>query len=100
MDYAASAWFRPHKRGTKRLFNRLDQVQRVGARIILRAFRQVSLEVLEAEAYLEIITHRLTSRTAKHVGKLLTADQSNPAREALLIKTWSDRHCRLSVWIG
>jgi hypothetical protein len=59
---------------------------RIGARIILRAFRQVSLEVLEAEAYLESTTHRLTNRTAKHIGKLLAADQSNPAREALLIK--------------
>jgi hypothetical protein len=74
MDYAASAWFRLDKWGTERLLNRLGQVQRVGVRIILRAFRQVSLEVLEAEACLETITHRLTSRTARHAGKLLTAD--------------------------
>jgi hypothetical protein len=83
MDYATSAWFGPGKWGTERHLNRLDQVQRLGARIILRAFRQVSLEVLEAEACLETTTHRLTSRTAKHAGKLLAADQSNPAREAL-----------------
>jgi hypothetical protein len=93
MDYAASAWFRPDKWGTERLLNRLGQVQRVGARIILRAFRQVSLEVLEAEACLETTTHRLTSRTARHTGKLLAADQSNPARVVLLIKNKSDRHC-------
>jgi hypothetical protein len=93
MDYTTSAWFRLDKWGTERLLNRLGQVQRVGVRIILRAFRQVSLEVLEAEACLEITTYRLTSRTAKHAGKLLTADQSNPAREALLIKNKSDRHC-------
>jgi hypothetical protein len=93
IDYAASVWFGLDKRGTMRLLNRLRRVQRVGVRIILRAFRQVSLEVLEAEACLEITIYRLTSRTAKHAGKLLAADQSNPAREALPIKNRSDRHC-------
>jgi hypothetical protein len=90
MDYAASAWFGPGKRGTERLLNRLGQVQRLGARTILRAFRQVSLGVLEAEACLETARDRLTRRTAKHTGKILAADQDNPAREALLLKNWSN----------
>jgi hypothetical protein len=45
------------------------------------------LEVLEVEAYLELITYRLTNRIVKHIGKLPISDQINPAREALLIKT-------------
>ena len=90
MDYAASAWFGPGKRGTERLLNRLGQVQRLGARTILRAFRQVSLGVLEAEACLETAKDRLTRKTAKHAGKILAADQDNPAREALLLKNWSN----------
>jgi hypothetical protein len=90
MDYAASAWFRPGKRSTERLLNRLGQVQRLGARTILRAFRQVSLGVLEAEACLETARDRLTYRTAKHARKILAAGQDNPAREALLLKTWDN----------
>jgi hypothetical protein len=39
IDYAASVWFGLGKRGTERLLNRLRQVQRLGARITLRAFR-------------------------------------------------------------
>jgi ribonuclease HI len=95
LDYAASVWFGPGKRGTERLLNRLGQVQRLGARITLRAFRQVSLGVLEAEACLETARDRLTWRTAKHAAKLLAADQDNPAREALLINTWANnfRYC-------
>ena len=71
MDYAALAWFGLEKRGTEQLLNQLGQVQRLGARTILRAFRQVSLEVLEAEAFLETAKDRLTRRTAKHARKLL-----------------------------
>ena len=87
--------FGPGERGTERLLNQLGQVRRLGARTILRAFRQVSLEVLEAEAFLETTKDRLTRRTVKHARKLLDANQDNPAREALLINTWSNntRYC-------
>lgn len=91
MDYAASAWFGPGKRGTERQLNRLGQVQRLGARTILRAFRMVSLEVLEAEAYLKTARCRLTRKTANHAGKLLAAQEDNPARQAMLIRTRSTR---------
>jgi hypothetical protein len=95
MDYAASAWFGLGKRGTERLLNRFGQVQRLGARITLRAFRQVSQGVLEAEACLQTARDRLTWRTAKHTAKLLAADPDNPVREALLINTWANNfgHC-------
>ena len=56
----------------------------------------MSLEVLEAEAFLETAKDRLTCRTAKHVGKLLAANQDNPAREVLWINNrWSNsnRYC-------
>jgi hypothetical protein len=71
------------------------RLQRLGARIILRAFRQVSLGVLEAEACLETARDRLTWRTAKYAAKLLAADQDNPVWEALLINTWANnfRYC-------
>jgi hypothetical protein len=57
--------------GTKGILNRLSQVQKLGVRLILRAFRQVSLEVLEVEACLELARDRLTYRTIKHTVKLL-----------------------------
>jgi hypothetical protein len=37
VDYAASAWFGPGRRGTLRLCHALEKVQRTGARAILRA---------------------------------------------------------------
>jgi hypothetical protein len=38
MDYAALAWFGLGKMGTEGILNQLSQVQRLGARLILRAF--------------------------------------------------------------
>jgi hypothetical protein len=32
----------------------------------------------------------LICKTAKHARKILAADQDNPAREALLLKNWSN----------
>jgi hypothetical protein len=37
IDYAASTWYRPGKHRVVRLANALDNVQRLGARMILRA---------------------------------------------------------------
>jgi hypothetical protein len=47
----------------------------------------VSLEVLEAEAYLESARDRLTYRTVKHARKLLVVGKENLVREVLLICT-------------
>jgi len=74
MDYAALVWFGLGKRGTEQLFNQLRQVQQLRARTILQAFYQVSLKVLEAEAFLETAKDRLTCRIARHARKLLAAN--------------------------
>jgi hypothetical protein len=58
-DYAASAWYGPGKPGVIRLAHALEKVQRVGARMILRAWKAVSLPILEAEAYLKSTKQRL-----------------------------------------
>jgi hypothetical protein len=53
----------------------------------------VSLEVLEAEAYLESARGRLTYRTTKHTRELLVADKANLVREVLLIYTRRAKYC-------
>jgi ribonuclease HI len=59
MDYAASTWYGTSKKGTKTLLRPLIKTQRLGARLILRAWKAVALPVLEAEASLEDTTTRL-----------------------------------------
>ena len=59
LDYAASAWYGPGKKGVPRLTNALDKVQRLGARMILRAWKRVALPILEVEACLESATERI-----------------------------------------
>jgi hypothetical protein len=50
VDYAASTWYGTGRKGQKELLQSLGKVQRLGARCILRAWKAVSLPVLEAEA--------------------------------------------------
>ncbi|THX99624.1 hypothetical protein D6D01_10435, partial [Aureobasidium pullulans] len=52
-DYAASSWFSQARRGISRLVSRVERIQKMGAKIILRAFNGVALRILEAEASLE-----------------------------------------------
>jgi hypothetical protein len=66
-----------------RLANTLDNVQRLGARMILRAWKRVALPVLEAEAYLETTAKRLQRKVATHIVKLISLPCSNPARKAI-----------------
>jgi hypothetical protein len=82
-DYAASAWYGPGKPGVIRLVHALEKVQRVGARMILRAWKAVSLPILEAEAYLESTKKRLDQKVIAHTVKLISLPRSNPARRAL-----------------
>jgi hypothetical protein len=84
IDYAASAWFGPGKRGTVRLCYALGKVQRLGARAILRAWKAVTLPILEAEANLEATRVRLTRKVVVHTIKLLALLIDNPARKALV----------------
>lgn len=66
-----------------RLANALDNVQKLGARMILRAWKRVALPVLEAEAYLETTVRRLQRKVAAHTVKLISLPCSNPARKAI-----------------
>jgi hypothetical protein len=68
---AASAWYRPGRRGTARLTHMLEKVQRLGARTMLRAWKRAALPILEAEAYLETTTERPEGKVAAQVVKLI-----------------------------
>jgi hypothetical protein len=83
LDYAASAWYGPGKVGVLRLTNALDKVQRLGARMILRAWKSVALPILEAEACLEPTTERILRKVTKHVVEVLTLPTDNPTRQAI-----------------
>jgi len=83
-DYAASAWYGPGKVGVVRLVNALKKVQRLGARLITRAWKKVALPILEAEACLESTKECLERKVSAHVTKLISLPKSNPARKALL----------------
>jgi ribonuclease HI len=83
-DYAASAWYGPGKVGVVRLVNALEKVQRLGARLITRAWKKVALPILEAEACLEPTKERLGRKVSAHVTKLISLPKSNPAKKALL----------------
>jgi ribonuclease HI len=84
VDYAASAWFGPGQKGTVRLCNALDRVQRMGARAILRAWKAVALPILEAEANVESTATRLTRKVTAHAVKLLMLPIDNPVRKAVV----------------
>jgi ribonuclease HI len=83
-DYAASAWYGPGKVGVVKLVNALEKVQRLGARLITRAWKKVALPILEAEACLEPTKERLERKVSAHVTKLISLPKSNPAKRALL----------------
>jgi hypothetical protein len=82
IDYAASAWYGPGKPGVVRLTHALEKV-RLGAILILRAWKAVSLPILEAEAFLELTKERLDKKVIAHTAKLISLPNSNPVRKAL-----------------
>jgi ribonuclease HI len=92
IDYAASTWFGPGKRGTVRLCHALGKVQRLGARAILRAWKAVALPILEAEANVEATRVRLTRKVVAHATKLLALTIDNPVRKALVYAQGVQRH--------
>jgi hypothetical protein len=83
-DCAASAWYGPGKVGVVRLVNALEKVQRVGGRLITRAWKKVALPILEAEACLEPTKERLDRKVSAHAAKLISLSKSIPAKSALL----------------
>jgi hypothetical protein len=50
LDYAASTWYAPSRIGVKRHIVALERVQRLAARLILRAYKSVAVLVLQSEA--------------------------------------------------
>jgi hypothetical protein len=78
MDYAASAWYRPNERGCVGIRRMLDSVQRLGAKMVVSAFRTVSTAVLEAEAGLLPTDTRLKRRLLSHTINLHTLPGSHP----------------------
>jgi hypothetical protein len=83
VDYAASTWYGLGKHGVVRLANALDNVQKLGTRMILRAWKKVALPVLEAEACLETTAKRLQRKVAAYTVKLISLLCSNLARKAI-----------------
>lgn len=71
-DYAATVWYKPNVS-----YPLLNQVQRLGGQAITKAFRSVSLPILEAEARLRPVELRLRLRTLKHVINLHTLPRSH-----------------------
>lgn len=69
-----------------RLVNALEKVQRLGARLITRAWKKVSLPILEAEACLEPTKERLDRKVSAHVAKLTSLLKSNLAKSILLYR--------------
>lgn len=86
-DYAASAWFSQDRWGTTRHVNRIQKVQKLGARIILRAFQSVSTQVIEAEASLEPVQERLARKVAQHVAGIFSLPKDNPLRQSIVSVT-------------
>jgi hypothetical protein len=82
-DYAASAWYGLGKPGVIRLAHVLEKVQRAGVRMILRAWKVVSLPILKAEAYLESTKQRLDRKVITQMVKLISLPRSNPVRRVL-----------------
>lgn len=80
-DYAASSWFSQSRRGISRLVGRIERAQKMGARIILRAFKGIALRILEAEASLEPVEERLTRKVAVHLASLMALQDNNPLRQ-------------------
>jgi len=92
LDYAASTWFYPGKRGMIGRTRQLDRVQKLGARLILRAFRTASGQVLEAEACLEQTYTRLERKVTTQAVKVLALGADNPAGTATRQAIRSPRH--------
>ena len=82
-DYAASTWFARGRLGTKKVTSQLEKIQKMGAQAITGAFRTVATTILEAEAALEPVEHRLAKRTAKHLLDLQSVPQDHPLRPSL-----------------
>ena len=65
------------------MIKRLDQIQRLGCKAILGAFRTVSVAILEAEAGVDPTYIRLHKRLLRHFSKLYTLPKDHPQASEL-----------------
>jgi hypothetical protein len=77
-DYAASTWYAPSCIGVKRHVVALERVQRLAARLILRAYKSVAMLVLQSEAKLQSVSDRLHERVLNHMTKLCSLAPDHP----------------------
>jgi hypothetical protein len=83
MDYAASTWYAPSRIGVKRHVVALERVQRLAARLILRAFKSVAMLVLQSEAKLQPVSERLHERVSNHMTKLCSLASDHPLQRCI-----------------
>lgn len=76
-DYAASTWYTYNMKSRTKLLHQLERVQRLGAQAILKSFKSVPLEILQAEANLLPTNFRIQLRVAKHWINLHTLPKSH-----------------------
>lgn len=76
-DYAASVWYAPARLGTKKHIAVLERVQRLAARLILRAYKSVAMLVLQSEAKLQPVIERLHKHVSDHLSLWYPMNASN-----------------------
>jgi hypothetical protein len=82
-DYAASTWYVPSRIGVKRHVVTLERVQRLAARLILRAYRSMAMLVLQSEAKLQSVSERLHERVSNHTTKLCSVAPDHPLQRCI-----------------
>ena len=82
-DYAASTWYAPGRKGTKRLIDQFERVQRVASRLVLRAFKSVALLVLQSEARIPSVHDRLHRRVSRHMAKVCALPPDHPLQRCI-----------------
>ena len=80
IGHAALVWYAHDYRGSPPKLQLLNQVQRLGGRQILRAFKTVALPMLEVEATLLPTSTRLKRRTVMQLVSLHAVLDDNPAK--------------------
>ena len=61
----------------------LERVQRLAARLILRAFKSVAMLVLQSEAKLQSVSDRLHERVSNHMTKLCSLTPDHPLQRCI-----------------
>jgi hypothetical protein len=82
-DYAASTWYAPSRIGVKRHVVALERVQRLAARLILRAYKSVAILVLQSEAKLQSVSERLHECVSNHMTKLCSLTPDHPLQRCI-----------------